>query len=243
MVTRQQPFGRSLATAAVWPFGVSLTCWNYLWRTTPLHRRERAGTAEEDTGPALPPGISQEELQPVDAGVGPLFHRRYRVRICDAQLDPEELLERIAADPNAVAPTEFARFTKVHGDKDRMRVSVRGKPSSACRDPGTGRSGSWHSRRRPFASPPCKGTSRRVRSSSEPSPKGICPARSNRGHVVATNFRECSTRTCGWRRRSSCICGRRFSNMPLTSQRAHSGWDRHRDAPCRRRRQRGAPTW
>ncbi|HEV2070871.1 MAG TPA: DUF1990 family protein [Acidimicrobiales bacterium] len=115
-------FGRNLATTLAWPFGVSLTSWDYMWRTTPLHRRELPGTLADDAGPALPAGVSRHELQPADAGVGPLFHRRYRVRIREAQLDAEELLARITADPNIVAPKEFARFTKVHGDEGPMRV-------------------------------------------------------------------------------------------------------------------------
>ncbi len=117
-----QSFGRNLATTVAWPFGVSLTSWDYMWRTTPLHRRELPGTQADDAGPPLPAGVSRHELQPADAGVGPLFHRRYRVRIREAQLDAGELLARITADPNVVAPTEFARFTKVHGDEGPMRV-------------------------------------------------------------------------------------------------------------------------
>lgn len=115
-MTRRLPPSRRLATAAVWPLGICLTSWNYLWRTTPLHRRERPGTADDDAPPPLPPGVPTDELQPADAGVGPLFHRRYRARFAGATVAPEALVDRLLEDPNAAAPTEFARFSRVAGD-------------------------------------------------------------------------------------------------------------------------------
>jgi uncharacterized protein (UPF0548 family) len=115
-------FGRNLATAASWPLGVSLTCWDYLWRTTPLHRRELSGNEVDDAGPAIPAGVSSERLQPAEAGAGTLFHRRYGVCIRDARLGAGALVERITDDPNVVAPTEFARFTKTSGDEGSMQV-------------------------------------------------------------------------------------------------------------------------
>ncbi len=102
--------------------GIGLTCWHYLWRTTPLHRREHPGSIEQDAPPPLPQGASLEEAQLDDAGVGPLYHRRYQARIRDAELSAEQLMERVMADPNELAPTEFARFTKVHGEKGRMTL-------------------------------------------------------------------------------------------------------------------------
>jgi hypothetical protein len=91
-----------------------------MWRITPLHRRELAGTMEDDGPPELPAGLVRDDLQPSEAGVGPLFHRRYRAHIAEAKLSAGELMERILADPDVVAPTEFARFTKVYGDQGRM---------------------------------------------------------------------------------------------------------------------------
>jgi uncharacterized protein (UPF0548 family) len=100
--------------------GIALTSWSYMWRITPLHRREVAGTMDRDGPPAVPDGISLEEAQLSDAGVGPLFHRRYAAVIVDAELPATELMERVAADVNRAAPTEFARFIKLRGEKDRM---------------------------------------------------------------------------------------------------------------------------
>ena len=109
-----------LVTAAAWPVGIALTSWSYMWRITPLHRRELAGTLEHDAPPALPNDASLEETQLDDAGVGPLFHRRYSALIMESDLLPEELLDRVASDLNKAAPTEFARFVKLLGEKGQM---------------------------------------------------------------------------------------------------------------------------
>ena len=119
---RRPTRSRRLATAAAWPGGIGLTAWHYMWRITPLHRRELAGTMPADAAPPLPPATMMDEVQGVDAGVGPLFHRRYQARIAGPELSAEELFDRIAADPNRVAPTEFARFSKVRGTKGGMAV-------------------------------------------------------------------------------------------------------------------------
>jgi len=88
-----------------------------MWRITPLHRRELAGSMERDGPPPIPTGASREETQPADDGVGPLYHRRYQARIAVPSVSAEELMDRVTADLNEVAPTEFARFTKVLGEK------------------------------------------------------------------------------------------------------------------------------
>jgi len=112
---------RRLVTAALWPFGIALTSWNYMWRTTPLHRREVQGSLPDDAGPPLPPDVDGDGLQPADDGDGPLFHRRYQVRIAGAQVSAEEVMTDVCSDPNEVAPTEFARFTKVVGEQGQLR--------------------------------------------------------------------------------------------------------------------------
>jgi Domain of unknown function (DUF1990) len=121
-VSRRPKLSRRVATAARWPLGVGLTSWRYMWRTTPMHRREQAGAAERDAPPALPSGFEADDLQTPDDGVGPLFHRRYRTRIREARMSAEELFSRVTADIDRVAPTEFASFQKVRGDDSRMAV-------------------------------------------------------------------------------------------------------------------------
>lgn len=121
-VPRRPPLSRRAGTALLWPVGVTLTSLRYLWRTTPLHRREYPGSPERDGPPELPPGTDRDDLQPPEAGAGPLFHRRYRARIREARLDAAELVELVACDPDRAAPTEFARFLKVRGERGAMRV-------------------------------------------------------------------------------------------------------------------------
>jgi hypothetical protein len=119
---RRPPLGRRLATAARWPLGLALTSWSYMWRTTPMHRREETGAVDEDRPPQLPAEVSEEEVQHPSDGAGPLFHRRYGITIRDAQVSPEDLVAGVSADLNRVTPTEFAVFQKVHGDDEEMRV-------------------------------------------------------------------------------------------------------------------------
>jgi len=119
---RALSFRLRLSTAAGWPLGVALTSWRYLWRTVPLHRSEQEGDLRADAPPELPPGLPVDDVQRPEDGAGPLFHRRYRTRIRGAQLSAEELIDRVAADPDRAAPSEFASFIKLQGDPGRMRV-------------------------------------------------------------------------------------------------------------------------
>jgi hypothetical protein len=119
---RKQPPFRRLTTATRWPVGVALTSWRYMWRTTPLYRTEEPGTWEEDQPPALPDGVSRDELQRPRHGSGPLFHRRYEALIADAPCSAQELMARLAADPDQAAPSEFATFKKLHGPEGAIEV-------------------------------------------------------------------------------------------------------------------------
>jgi len=121
-VPRRPTLARRITTATRWPVGIVLTSWSYMWRTTPMHRREEIGALDDDRPPALPPGVSREEIQPASDGAGPLFHRRYVALVRRPRLSPEQLIDHIAHDLNRVAPTEFAVFQKVAGRDDAMRV-------------------------------------------------------------------------------------------------------------------------
>jgi hypothetical protein len=120
---RKQAFPQRLATAGRWPLGVALTSWRYLWRTTPLYRDEVEGNLESDSPPALPAEVQHDEIQIPKDGAGPLFRRRYRVRIRSSDLSAEELVRRVAAEPDSVAPSEFATFRKLNGAEGRMQVN------------------------------------------------------------------------------------------------------------------------
>ena len=87
-----------------------------------MHRHETQASPDQVKTPELPGAVDPSEIQTIRDGAGPLFHRRYAIRIRDARMSPEELIERIGADPNVVAPTEFARFIKVAGEDARMSV-------------------------------------------------------------------------------------------------------------------------
>jgi hypothetical protein len=90
-----------------------------MWRTTPFHRSEVEGSLPDDAPPPLRPG---KELQPPQAGAGPLFHRVYRARIRESSLSPERVIEEMTSDLDRVAPTEFASFNKVLGREAVMAV-------------------------------------------------------------------------------------------------------------------------
>lgn len=112
-----QTLRRRWATAARWPLGVGLAAWRYLWSTTPVHRWEMSGSWPADSPPELPAGTDLDELQSFEDGAGPLMHRIYRSRIVGSTLTPERLMARISENLDGVAPSEFATFQKVEGEK------------------------------------------------------------------------------------------------------------------------------
>src|SRR5690242_16928523 len=121
-VPRRPSLARRLTTATRWPVGIALTSWSYMWRTTPMHRRERSGSIADHRPPPLADDVERSEIQPPADGVGPLFHRRYGARIREPAFDAEDLVARISRNLNAVAPTQFAVFQKVVGQDETMRV-------------------------------------------------------------------------------------------------------------------------
>jgi Domain of unknown function (DUF1990) len=103
------------------PFGSALTSWSYIWRITPVHRRQLDGSLDENAPPPLPPGISREGMLAPEDGSGPLYHRTYTGRIKDARCGAADLIERVAADPNRVVPLALARFKKTSGPEWRLQ--------------------------------------------------------------------------------------------------------------------------
>ena len=115
---------RRWLTAASWPLGIALTSWDYMWRTTPMHRREVSVVLEPPL-PALlsyPAEVGCLEVQGHEDGSGPLFHRLYRTRIRESRLNGSELMEELQADLNVASPTKFARFQLVLGEQGRLAV-------------------------------------------------------------------------------------------------------------------------
>ena len=120
---RRPRFARRWLTAATWPVGIALTSWDYMWRTTVMHRREVVERDAELHMPRpYPASVDLTEVQFVRDGVGPLFHRRYRARIRGCELEPEQLMQSLKRNLNAVAPTAFARFHRVLGEGGSLRL-------------------------------------------------------------------------------------------------------------------------
>jgi hypothetical protein len=121
---RRPAASRRWLTAATWPVGIGLTCWDYMWRTTPMRRTEAPGSVAV-TPPELlvcPSDVDQDELQGHEDGSGPLFHRCYRTRMRDSKLSAGELMGRVQSDPNRTSPTKFARFQQTRGTRGSLRV-------------------------------------------------------------------------------------------------------------------------
>jgi hypothetical protein len=121
-MARSLSVARNLGIAERWPAGIALTSWRYMWRTTPLRRRELDGSPRRDSGPPLPTGVQDAEIQRPEHGSGPLFHRCYRVRIRGARTSAREVMARIQRDPDVASPREFATFRKTSGEDGVMRV-------------------------------------------------------------------------------------------------------------------------
>ena len=114
---------RRWLTAATWPVGITLTAWDYMWRSTPTHRSERLeGRDSWPSSPAVAAVSLSEDILGADKGYGPLFHRRYRTRIREATVAPEEIMSVLRPHLNRAAPTTFARFQKTQGDPRIMRI-------------------------------------------------------------------------------------------------------------------------
>ncbi|MBV9838697.1 MAG: hypothetical protein JO156_11275, partial [Solirubrobacterales bacterium] len=94
---RRPPATRRWLTAATWPVGIALTSWDYMWRTTPMRRREAAESPPADAPELLtyPAGVAADDAQGYEDGTGPLFHRRYVTRIRHSALNAEELMEKV----------------------------------------------------------------------------------------------------------------------------------------------------
>ena len=87
-----------------------------------MYRDEIEGSIAEDLPSPPPKHLNLDGVQAVEDGTGPLFHRRYRARIRESDVGPDELVALVAEDPDRVAPSEFATFRRVDGEEGPMRV-------------------------------------------------------------------------------------------------------------------------
>ena len=209
--------GRRAGTVARWPVGMGLAFWRYLWRTMPLHRSDEEGSPDRDLPPPLPDGLAADRLQRLEDGSGPLFRRRYWVRIVGSRRTPEELMGLVLREPNRAAPVEVAVFRKTRAAKPAPGRRVRGPHARAmdgpvgCRpDPDL------------FRSPPSRATWRPGRSSSGPpevtasaSNRVLCPQR--------RPARRAAVRPVKLARRCSCTCGPFASGRQAVRGRVRGG--------------------
>jgi hypothetical protein len=109
-----------LRTVLSWPVAIALVCWRYMWRTVPLHRWEEAGTQADLPDLAYDTSEFAARHQPLGAGVGPMLHRSYAVRISGTSMTPAALIELVSAGLNKASP-EMAVFRKTRGAQDALR--------------------------------------------------------------------------------------------------------------------------
>ena len=109
-----------VALASRWALGMGLISWRYLWSTTPLHRTEER-VDEPGLPPPLPGQLTREGLQPWQSGVGPMFHRLFRVRIEDAGKDAAGLMHTVIHDMGSLVPPEVVHVHEGSASDRRLR--------------------------------------------------------------------------------------------------------------------------
>ena len=91
-----------------------------MWRTIPLHRSEEPGSRADLPHLAYDSRGFADRHQPLDAGVGPMLHRSYAVRIADSSMSPSALIDLLSARLNQASP-EMAFFRKTRGASSALR--------------------------------------------------------------------------------------------------------------------------
>ena len=109
-----------LRTILGWPAGIALVSWRYMWRTTPLHRSEESGTRADLPDLAYDTSEFADQHQPLEAGVGPMLHRSYAVRIVGSSMSSSALIDLVSAQLNQASP-EMAVFYKTRGARSALR--------------------------------------------------------------------------------------------------------------------------
>jgi hypothetical protein len=109
-----------LRTVLGWPIGITVVSWRYMWRTIPLHRSEETGSRVDLPKPVHEENECGDGRQALEAGVGPMLHRSYAVRIVHSAMSPAALIDMVAAKLNQASP-EMAVFRKTRGTEGRLR--------------------------------------------------------------------------------------------------------------------------
>ncbi|TDC68699.1 DUF1990 family protein [Actinomadura sp. GC306] len=108
------------ARAVRWPAGMGLAAWRWLLRSRRTPRRRLSDGALMDVDRL--PRHEGDRVQDARHGVGPVFQRRYIVRISGSPLTPAELIKRVGDDLNAATPVEVAVFDKISGAAGSLQV-------------------------------------------------------------------------------------------------------------------------
>jgi hypothetical protein len=95
-----------MRTILRWLVGTLVVTWRYVWMTTPLYRDECRGWSDDDLPPLISDTLLGDRLRLAASGVGPMFHRLFRVDIVDAYRTPQELLAAIGQDFSRFVPQE-----------------------------------------------------------------------------------------------------------------------------------------
>ncbi|URM94138.1 DUF1990 domain-containing protein [Actinomadura madurae] len=104
---------RRRARAARWPAGMGIALWRWLRNSRRVPRgRLRTGAVSEIR---RIPRRGGDRIQAPRQGTGPVYQRRYTVRVSDCRLTAAELIERLGEDLNAASPVEVAVFDKTVG--------------------------------------------------------------------------------------------------------------------------------
>jgi Domain of unknown function (DUF1990) len=115
-------FPQRLLISARWPLGIAVTSWSYIWRTTPMKRREVPGQWPADAPPEIAQPVDLSGVQRQEDGSGAYLRRRYRVLVRDPDSGAEEAMREIQRDPSVVAPGALAHFAKTRGDEHALAV-------------------------------------------------------------------------------------------------------------------------
>ncbi|GHJ37964.1 DUF1990 family protein [Streptomyces sp. TS71-3] len=119
---RRLTIRRRVGVLLRFPAGIALVSWRYVWRVTALHRTETEGD-RGDLPPPLPAELVDERSKLLADGAGPMFHRRFSVRIEGSGMTPESLMSAVAADVNRAAPSAAAVFHKTAGVPGTAQVA------------------------------------------------------------------------------------------------------------------------
>lgn len=95
--------------------GAAVGWWLYKRWGYPVHADEREVAHVE-----APPEAEGPGLQHAEGGAGPRFHRRYSVRVREAEWSPEQLIADVGADFGPYVAPELARFERETGDEGRL---------------------------------------------------------------------------------------------------------------------------